>query len=406
MVGSARRESGELWVGLGENRMIVKTTDYTLELTVETHFVEYVIIFESYGYGKIIYPHKAPEKFQHSLPLFRLKRVFPNDNELGAFLLGYLCTVVSGDWKELLPAVADEAVKHTAEDTAEDLDDDLEIEFEVEQYKGYHVPTYEVERLQEIVDGLKKELPEETLLIRIYMQNYLYTVLFAPLGIGFVVYNDGTKAQFAHNLQLSYLRRKFMERTGKENYLFLVDYFYKEINPALHTPIRHLGKKGYHDVPWTYWQHGEDELTRHEIDEYELKILMGSREKFDEVMKWFLLTEPDLEKAQVPNDAVLVLTVTLWGEAQLDSDEYFYYVSERLTRLVNLALKEFRPFGETYFYTDEFNSARKDALLYKLPDFINATAREKMTANMRLREWLADRGQNPADFGLIWEKIV
>lgn len=210
---------------------------------------------------------------------------------------------------------------------------------------------------------------------------------------------------FKHKLDLEALEIQFKQPTNLGSYL--TQYFWQEINPKLENPML------------------DDDYYSLEI--HELESVNGSRENFDHLMRLFILTEPDLENDQNRWQEVVVKSAAkvehhrpyytdedmseFNGKPHLQK-EWSYY-TERLNKLVDLALREHRPYGFHYEYNDNGSGRRScydlepEELTYDLEEFYQVSARERMNARYELSKWLISKGQHPNDYALDgWEKIT
>jgi hypothetical protein len=211
------------------------------------------------------------------------------------------------------------------------------------------------------------------------------TVVFRQDGTGCVEPED-YNYEFTHDLDLVSLEYQFADYEQLEEYLAL--YFWDYVNPTFYN----------------------DRFLRDyaELERHELEFTLGNAEEFNRLMRLFLLTEPDLEKAT--RSEVVIKTATPDTLALLSHQ--YSYGSERLDRLVQLAFKEHQPTGYFFEYNDNgygrfscYDRLPID-LTYELEEFLQASAREKMSARAKLREWLVARGQDLAQYGLEdWEKV-
>jgi hypothetical protein len=233
-----------------------------------------------------------------------------------------------------------------------------------------------------------------------------YEVLFGPDGRGCIdpLPSGCNKWDlFTHKLNLAELEEQFRQPKDLHNYLS--GYFWQEINPKLENPIL------------------DDDYYSLEI--HELEFVNGNRENFDHLMQLFILTEPDLENNQNRRQEVVVKSGAKVEPSPYSSDEdrskfkgephlqkEWSYYTERLNKLVDLALQEHRPYGFHYEYNDNGSGRRScydlepEELTYDPEEFYQVSARERMNAHHELSKWLISKGQNPTDFALDrWEKI-
>ena len=211
-----------------------------------------------------------------------------------------------------------------------------------------------------------------------------------------VLRSDGTASlfegewesdKFSHDLDLVALQQTYPDAEARQEYLS--EWFWQNINHRLDDPFL----VGYD-----------------ELNSYELTFVSGKAGEFERLMGLFLLTEPNLDKAR--ENEVVVNCATNDGPAQLGRAQW-YYSSDRLEKLVKLALAEHHPFGYTYEYNDQRGDRRSGYSLnpaqleYDLNEIAQSPARERMNARRELREWLTARGHDPASYDLQeWEKIV
>jgi hypothetical protein len=239
----------------------------------------------------------------------------------------------------------------------------------------------------EVVPATRVEEPLEVL-IQVKSVEEDYPVLFRADGTGcFDVDEYYQSEEFSHDLDLVALHNRFNNREELARYL--EDYFWDKVNPTL---------EGYLLKDYS------------ELDGKELEFVSGKPEEFDRLMRFFLLTEPELD--QHAGEQVMIRCALEEEKARLEKD-WDYYASDRLMKLVELALKEHQPYGYTYEYNEQAGDRRSGysltpaSLIYELDEFLVASARERMNARRELREWLVARDQNPASFGLDnWEKIL
>jgi hypothetical protein len=230
-----------------------------------------------------------------------------------------------------------------------------------------------------------------------------YAITYTADGTGKVFsYEYQDDDPFRHDLDLAQIRAVNQGEAALQN--FLVDHFWSVINPGLNDPL-------IRDYD--------------ELDGYELEFQKGNQVEFDRLVRLFILTEPNIEKhagdevlisAAAPEDDYYRYydygaTVPAEKESSPSLLNWAYY-SERLSNLVKLTLKEHYPFGYVYEYNDQaydrFSgySMLPVRLEYKIGETLQISAREKMAARHELAQWLVARGENPANYGLDWEKIV
>jgi hypothetical protein len=243
-----------------------------------------------------------------------------------------------------------------------------------------------------------------------------YTVTFYEPGSGLVEAPSGYRESFRHHLNLGSLQSAC--RNKEELAPYLASYFWKQVNPRLASPqvelyewpeittAEFVEEAPTAEYPDYNWLEEEDERADYEdLEAHEITWLAGNSLEFDWLIHLFLLTEPGLARHS-QTEQVLVRCATNRREAYLEHSDNWYY-SERLAKLVKLALQEHRPYGFYYFFDDESNKLCPEVLSYPLDEIVQAPAREKMQARKQLREWLVTRGYDPASFGLEnWEKIL
>jgi hypothetical protein len=226
----------------------------------------------------------------------------------------------------------------------------------------------------------------EDITLRLKANGYKYLILFRPDQTGQVKNVNGShykSEEFSHTLDLLELQSRFTKYESLRNYL--LSYLWEEVNHLLNEPL----------FDYIYDISG--------LEDHELEFTQGAREEFDHLVRLFLLTEPGL--AQSEDEELIIRSATDRNRPYLE--RRWSYYSDRLRRLVALALKEHRPFGYTFHYDDEGYSIAPHQLNYQFEEIFQATARERMQARHALREWLVARGQNPAEYGLeSWEKIL
>jgi hypothetical protein len=221
--------------------------------------------------------------------------------------------------------------------------------------------------------------------LKVETEYYECFITFNANNTGMVEYAHRERTLFSHSLKLGIAKRLFPVHS--ELGAFLLGYFYAAVNKHLVEPVQTF----------------EEDV----LESFELYFVHGQRPEFDRLIKLFILTEPDLEK-QIHTPFRLVFVRTLIAKAPyIEADDPEYYSSERLSKLLSLVIKEHLPYGNTSFYDDNFHHPVQGALCYPLEEIFNVGVREKMAAYHNLRQWLIERQQNPADFGLDqWEKIV
>jgi hypothetical protein len=237
--------------------------------------------------------------------------------------------------------------------------------------------------------------------------SWFQIVNYSANGIGFFVWTYTEKDEtFTHNLDLASVRVQYPDENDLKN--FLVNHFWDKVNLRLADQfIRY-----------------ESELLGEEIE-----FKHGNAQEFDRLMDWFILTEPnvtegiievktaapehgDFEVESFGKSPVLLDIQIIGPDASPPCLLKYLYYSERLDDLVYLALKEHYPYGYSYSYMDNnmdrFSGYYKQLKIlgYNIQDSLEIPAREKMAARQELSKWLTERGHNPADYGLDWEKIV
>jgi hypothetical protein len=236
---------------------------------------------------------------------------------------------------------------------------------------------------------------EVTIAFQVYGRPY--RVLFRDDGTGALFDDDRNKDgkpehEFNHNLSLPAL---LVEHWYEPLYEYLEEYFWNEVNPNIEN---RLVKESW-------------ELERHELE-----FVMGNRNEFERLMRLFLLTEPETALRQSGNYAAIVKSASKPSQRDSDPEPHLSlgaYRSDRLLALTQLLFREHYPRG--YYW--EYNDGPSDRLLwgysfyaeefdFPLAPILAAPAREKMAARAELCQWLTERGHNPADYGLIWEKII
>lgn len=260
---------------------------------------------------------------------------------------------------------------------------------------------------------VEKEHPPIALMINTFHAEY--DLLFWPDYTGQITFDYGYKGNFSHNLDLFGLVKEL--GSGKESEDFLSYYFWKEVNPGLDVPL----DKNYQEKPpielYTEPEVNPNNLDTlpvinleeldddyEDLDAHELEFITGNRADFDYLLRLFILTEPGLAKAT--QKYVYIQSSTEKHQAGLGEWDSAY-TSARLKDLIELALKEHQPYGYQFHYDDQSNVLVPQFIDYKLDEFIQMPAREKMNARRELRLWLIERNQEPAQFELEnWEKIL
>ncbi len=235
------------------------------------------------------------------------------------------------------------------------------------------------------VEEIAEELSDITIQIK-SLEDEEYSVVFRADGTGsFDADEIYVIEEFNHRLNLKALKEQFGD--GEQLTAYVENYFWEEINPKLEDMVL----RSYSD-----------------LEDHELEFVSGKPEEFDRLMGFFLMTEPGLER-QTGNQVVVKCALED-QKAQLET--WYSYTSERLNQLLRLALKEHQPYGYTYEYNEQAGDRRSGysltpaTLTYELDQYLQLSARERMQARCELSEWLLVRNEDPASFGLSWEKIV
>ena len=214
-----------------------------------------------------------------------------------------------------------------------------------------------------------------------------YHIVLRSDGTGSLFEEEWESDTFNHDLDLATIQQAYPNAEARQEYLN--EWFWENINSELDDPF--LSDFG-------------------ELDSHELTFVSGRAEEFERLMHLFLLTEPNLDKAS--QSEVMIDCATNNDPAHLER-ETWYYSSDRLEKLVKLALVEHRPFGYKYEYNDQRGDRHSGYSLYPahleydLNEIRQSAARERMNARRELREWLTARGHDPDAYDLQeWEKIV
>jgi hypothetical protein len=221
-----------------------------------------------------------------------------------------------------------------------------------------------------------------------------YEVSFKADGSGIINYTEYEYSEkFTHKLNIVEAQAKYPDERTLEKYV--TQYFWEKLNHTLSDPLL----RDYSD-----------------LKTHELEFTIGNRAGFDHIMQLFILTEPDLDNASATK--VVVTTAKPHrgaknGEKKQETQLVkWYYHSQRLEELVGLLMKMHCPVGFDYHYNDGAYDRKSGYNLsplhleYDVAEILKVPAREKMAARQELSRWLIERGQNPADYGLDWEKIV
>lgn len=213
-------------------------------------------------------------------------------------------------------------------------------------------------------------------------------------GTGVIFYTDfpTDSEDFAHEVKVEKLVREIEEAVIEEIALqsgqnaledseienirqetfseMLEEVFWEEINQTLEDPFF---RSFYDDGEW-----GE-----------EFETTCGTAQEFIEFLELCVLTEREILPSS--EDYLVVEAETECDAAGL-SDCSFY--SERLEELVEIACAHFKPSGFRYDYNDgcydrySGYSMSSESVSISLRESANAPAREKMLANVRLKEKL------------------
>jgi hypothetical protein len=205
-------------------------------------------------------------------------------------------------------------------------------------------------------------------------------VIFRADGIG-LVKDDNYYDFFEHHLNLDLVER---ERKGDEGSIneFLQDHFHETINSRLRDPFFNRGS---------------------EEEDCELHFEIGSRTELDRLIKLFILTEPEIESHK---DKEVRINAAADGDNPYlqEDDSDFYYHSERLENLADIALTENRPVGWTLKYRDGQAVNRRSgyyespkSLCWNVGEIIDlALPRERMAGRRDVRNWLQERSRGAA----------
>lgn len=214
-------------------------------------------------------------------------------------------------------------------------------------------------------------------------------------GTGAIIYSDGFSDadEFNHEVAVETLRREIEEAIGEEIRLQsqaaalgdsdfqsireevtaekLEEVFWEEINQSLEDPFF----RSFYDG---------DELGE------EFQTERGTVDEFLEFLELCVLTEREIVAGN--EDYLVVEAESEFDEAGISDCSYY---SERLGELVEIACAHFKPSGFRYDYNDgcydrySGYSMSSESVSISLPESVNAPAREKMLANVRLKEKLA-----------------
>jgi hypothetical protein len=240
--------------------------------------------------------------------------------------------------------------------------------------------------------GEKKSVRDDCILIAFYAYGHDYEAVFYKDGLG-LLYDDTrhpngeADAGFSHELNLTKLAQTMPGNALRD---YLEGYFWREVNPNLEHPLV---------------------KDQNDLEKYELEFVAGSQEEFERLINLFILTEPEDDMLNSGEDEIRIICGSREHEDVDDPEPHLTwgYRSERMDKLINLALKEHYPRGYRYEWSDGpadrlwGYSLRVDELKYELNYF--PPAREKMAARAELRHWLTERGYNPSDYGLDWEQV-
>lgn len=200
--------------------------------------------------------------------------------------------------------------------------------------------------------------------------------VFCPDGFGYI--EDGDTQFFTHELDIAGLRD---EAEGDEDVIEenLSHYFSEELNHLLDDPYIEPG----------------------DLADQEVHFVKGSEEELERLVQLFVLTEPDVEGAA--GDYVCIHTSTEDESACLDGDGGYYY-SDRLNRLVELALESHEPEGWTWEYNDGAANQKSgynlssSSITYDIEEILELPARVRMAARRDLKLWLESQGRKIEEF--------
>ena len=201
-------------------------------------------------------------------------------------------------------------------------------------------------------------------------------VVFCPDGFGYI--EDGDTQFFTHELDIVGLRD---EAEGNEDVIEenLSQYFREELNHLLDDPYIEPG----------------------DLEDQEVYFVKGSEEELERLVQLFVLTEPDVEEAA--GNYVCIRTSTEDESACLDGDGGYYY-SDRLNRLVELALESHEPEGWTWEYNDGALNQKSgynlssSSITYDIEEMLELPARVRMAARRDLRLWLESQKRRIEEF--------
>lgn len=151
----------------------------------------------------------------------------------------------------------------------------------------------------------------------------------------------------------------------------LEEFFWEEINPTLEDPFF---RSTYDDADWGEEFHCEN----------------GTTKQFEEFLELCVLTEKETSGAAA-EDYLIVEAETEYESAGLDESSFY---TERLNELVEIACEHFKPAGFRYDYNDGCYDRQSgychssESISISVKEFARAPAREKMLANVRLKEKL------------------
>lgn len=200
--------------------------------------------------------------------------------------------------------------------------------------------------------------------------------VFCPGRFGYI--EDGDTQFFTHTLDIAELRD---EAGGDEDVIEenLSQYFSEELNHLLDDPYIEPG----------------------DLEDQEVYFVKGSEEELERLVQLFVLTEPDIEGSA--GDYVCIRTSTEDEGAYLDGDGDGYY-SERLNRLVELALESHEPEGWTWEYNDGAVNQKSgydvtsSSITYDIEEILELPARVRMAARRDLKLWLESQGSKIEGF--------
>ena len=200
-------------------------------------------------------------------------------------------------------------------------------------------------------------------------------VVFCPGGFGYI--EDGDTQFFTHTLDIAELRD---EAGGDEDEIEenLSQYFSEELNHLLDDPYIEPG----------------------DLEDQEVYFVKGSEEELERLVQLFVLTEPHIEESA--GDYVCIRTSTEDEGAYLDDGNGYY--SDRLNKLVELALESHEPEGWTWEYNDGAANQKSgydvssSSITYDIEEILELPARVRMAARRDLRLWLESQGRKIEEF--------